>query len=193
MTAITTRIIAEPTEADHLAILNPLLAFNEAKTGDDRYRSLAISLSDETCQVAGGLWAKFYYDWLFVELLFVPEKLRGRGLGASLLRQAEEWTKKQSCNGIWRDTSASRQPASTRNKATSSSARSMTIRAGTGGCSSTSCCLPPRRSSRRSQGSIASLMNLGQVRPTTFLRLWSGKPEARSHDHFERDKSIRPL
>jgi GNAT superfamily N-acetyltransferase len=104
MTAITTRIIAEPTEADHLAILNPLLAFNETKTGDDRYRPLAIALSDETGQVAGGLWAKFYYDWLFVELLFVPEKLRGRGLGASLLLQAEEWARNHSRNGIWLDT-----------------------------------------------------------------------------------------
>lgn len=104
MTPITTRIIAEPTEADHGAILNPLLAFNQSKTGDDRYRPLAITLSDEAGQVVGGLWAKSYYDWLFVELLFVPETLRGRRLGSGLLRQAEDWARNEGCIGIWLDT-----------------------------------------------------------------------------------------
>ena len=38
----------------------------------------------------GGLWGRSAYEWLFVELLFIPEELRGQGLGTTLLRQAEE-------------------------------------------------------------------------------------------------------
>ncbi len=104
MTEITTRLIAEPTEADRLAILNPLLAFNLMKTGNDRYKPLVITLSDASGQVLGGLSAKSYYDWLFVDLLFVPEALRGHGHGSSLLRQAEDWAKNETCIGIWLDT-----------------------------------------------------------------------------------------
>ena len=38
----------------------------------------------------GGLWGRTVYDWLFVELLFVPDALRGRGVGSELMQRAED-------------------------------------------------------------------------------------------------------
>jgi len=94
----------DPDENDREAILNPLLAFNDSRAGQDDYKPLAILLRDDEGVTQGGLWAKCYYGWLFVELLFVPEVMRGQQLGARLLAQAEQWAKEQSCVGIWLDT-----------------------------------------------------------------------------------------
>ena len=39
--------------------------------------------------MVGGLSARTYWDWLEIDDLFVPETLRGQGLGSSLLQMAE--------------------------------------------------------------------------------------------------------
>jgi GNAT superfamily N-acetyltransferase len=46
------------------------------------------------------------YDWLFVELLFVPEADRGRSLGTALIGQAEALARKRGCVGLWLETFA---------------------------------------------------------------------------------------
>jgi len=41
---------------------------------------------------------------MFVELLFVPECLRGQGTGRQLMEQAEVVAREHGCVGIWLDT-----------------------------------------------------------------------------------------
>lgn len=48
-----------------------------------------VMLKDEAGQVVGGLSAHTYWDWLEIDDLFVPDNLRGRGIGTSLLQTAE--------------------------------------------------------------------------------------------------------
>ena len=57
-----------------------------------------------TGKAVGGLTARIAYSRMFVELLFVPDHLRGQGLGAKLLTQAEAIARDQACTGIWLDT-----------------------------------------------------------------------------------------
>jgi GNAT superfamily N-acetyltransferase len=52
----------------------------------------------------GGLYGRTGFRRLFVELLFVPEALRGQGLGGKLLQQAEAQAKARGCLGAWLDT-----------------------------------------------------------------------------------------
>jgi GNAT superfamily N-acetyltransferase len=54
--------------------------------------------------VLGGLWGRTSYEWLFIEILFLPEVLRNRRLGAELLRMAEDEAQKRGCIGSWLDT-----------------------------------------------------------------------------------------
>src|SRR5690606_29744338 len=68
------------------------------------YRALVVTLTDPEGKVIGGLWGRTAYSWLFVELLFVPEHLRGRGLGKTLLQQAEQEASKRGCRNAWLDT-----------------------------------------------------------------------------------------
>jgi GNAT superfamily N-acetyltransferase len=44
------------------------------------------------------------YDWLFIELLFVPESLRRRGVGTELMQRAETEAVARGCHSAWLDT-----------------------------------------------------------------------------------------
>ena len=86
------------------AIVGPLLAYNTEKTGRDDYRSLVFVIDSVDGQVAGGLWGRTAYGWLFVELLFVPEVLRDKGIGAELMSRAEREAMSRGCHSAWLDT-----------------------------------------------------------------------------------------
>lgn len=100
----TIRLSDTRDEAVRGAILAPLVAYNRAKTGRDDPRTLVVTLEDSAQQVIGGLWGRTAYDWLFVELLFVPESLRGRGIGRDLLVRAEREAIARGCHSVWLDT-----------------------------------------------------------------------------------------
>ncbi|MER9965026.1 GNAT family N-acetyltransferase [Mesorhizobium sp. M0045] len=59
----------------------------------------------------GGLWATRYYDWLFIELIFVPERYRNQKIGARLVRSAEQWAVDRGCVGVWLNTYEFQAPA----------------------------------------------------------------------------------
>jgi GNAT superfamily N-acetyltransferase len=99
----------DPSPADREAVLAPLRAYNIAQAGDPRIRPVAILIAAEdgtreSRSCGGGLWGRIGYDWLFVELLAVPEAARGQGLGRALMQQAEAIAREAGCAGIWLDT-----------------------------------------------------------------------------------------
>lgn len=82
-----------------------LTAFNTRMLGPPEARPLAVLLTrpgDAT--VVGGLWARTSFQWLFVELIFVPEEKRRGGLGGDLLARAEEEARRRGCRGAWLET-----------------------------------------------------------------------------------------
>ncbi|URX63616.1 GNAT family N-acetyltransferase [Luteibacter anthropi] len=99
-------IIEEPTPEDRAAIVAPLVAYNEAHGPAAVIRPVAILLRDDAGDAIGGLWGKTMFDWLYVELLAVPESLRGQGAGAALIRAAEDLAIARGCIGSWLDTFA---------------------------------------------------------------------------------------
>jgi GNAT superfamily N-acetyltransferase len=96
------------TPAPHLreAIVGPLIEFNNARASQpENYRSLVIILSNpDTGGILGGLWGATNFAHLHVDLLFVPEELRGTGLGRKMLLQAEREAITRGCRGAWLDT-----------------------------------------------------------------------------------------
>jgi GNAT superfamily N-acetyltransferase len=97
----------EPHADTREAILQGLIAHNTAGTGGlyPSPRTIALSVRDETSGKAlGGLTARISYSRMFIELLFVPEALRGSGIGRQLLEQAEHVAREAGCIGIWLDT-----------------------------------------------------------------------------------------
>lgn len=94
----------EPTQADRDAVLAPLRAYNRAQAGDAKTRPVVILVSADNGATEGGLWGRIGYDWLFVELLVVPEVARGTGLGRQLMDRAEAIARDAGCAGVWLDT-----------------------------------------------------------------------------------------
>ncbi len=92
-----------PSRASHEAILSGLLAFNESAAGPANYRSLAVLVKDEG-RVVGGLWGATGFGWLFVQLFYLPQELRGEGLGSEVLRRAEAEARQRGCRAVWLDT-----------------------------------------------------------------------------------------
>jgi len=93
-------------------IVKPLRAYNESKIGPIKVEPLAITLNDpDTGAVIGGLWGTSAVGLLYVDLLVVPEELRGQGLGRELLAKAEDMAHKRGCQGLWLYTATFQAPA----------------------------------------------------------------------------------
>jgi len=85
-------------------IAAPLIKYNESKGGPDHYRPLIVALKNAHGSVEGGVWAYTNFGWLFVQLLVVPETLRGSGFGRRLMAAAEEEGLRRGCRNAWLDT-----------------------------------------------------------------------------------------
>lgn len=93
-----------PDRADYKVILDGLAACEEAIAGPLGVTPLAILIKDAGGATLGGLWGRSLFRWLNVELLYVPEVLRGQGLGEAMMRRAEAVARARGCIGIWLDT-----------------------------------------------------------------------------------------
>lgn len=63
----------------------------------DAITPLNLIVKDEAGNVIGGLAASTYWEWLDIDIFFLPEVLRGRGLGTSLLQTAEAIALERGC------------------------------------------------------------------------------------------------
>ena len=91
-------------EEDRQPILDGLLEFNRTHAPPPKFHILGLLLQAEDGTTIGGLWGRSAYQWLFIEMLFVPESLRGQRLGTALMTQAEAQAQARGCTGVWLDT-----------------------------------------------------------------------------------------
>ncbi|MDW9404888.1 GNAT family N-acetyltransferase [Pseudomonas soli] len=95
----------QATSLHHDAILKPLREFNDGVIGSPGAATVAWTLRDPNLdEIVGGLYARLGGGWMFVELLVVPERMRGQGCGRELMARAEALARKKGCGGIWLDT-----------------------------------------------------------------------------------------
>ena len=84
-------IALEPNLAEHekRALLDGLVAFGDRFAPPRRYSPLAVALRDSSGALHGGLLGSTLWDWLQVDVLWVRDSLRRRGLGSQLLHLVE--------------------------------------------------------------------------------------------------------
>ena len=97
-------VLDAPTDEDRAAILAPLAAFNRRHTRSGATGPLAILLKDGEGATIGGLWGTLLFGWLRIELLFVPEAMRGASVGTAVMRRAEAVAAERGCIGACLDT-----------------------------------------------------------------------------------------
>jgi GNAT superfamily N-acetyltransferase len=83
-------------EKDREFVLQALVAYNKARTTGETYRELNV-LARDSGKIVGGLRAITLWNWLFVNILWVEESFRGKGLGKKMLLAAEQEAVKRGC------------------------------------------------------------------------------------------------
>lgn len=91
-------------EAARDAILAGIKSHNDTLLGPSDRKDIYIPITAEDGSVDGGLIGYTGRGWLYVELLSVPERLRGQGMAAKLLALAEEEARARGCVGAYIDT-----------------------------------------------------------------------------------------
>lgn len=86
------------------AIFHALDAASRDRIGPAKPRLLAIPIRDDAGVVTGGLWAISLFGWMHVEMLLVPEPLRGQGIGSAMMALAETEARRRGCMGMHVDT-----------------------------------------------------------------------------------------
>lgn len=99
-----------PTMDVFRAIFRALDADSRAVIGPAERKVLALPIHDDRGSVTGGLWASTMFRWLNLELLFVPERLRGCGMGSAMVATAEREAIKRGCIGAFVDTASFQAP-----------------------------------------------------------------------------------
>jgi GNAT superfamily N-acetyltransferase len=92
---------AEPDETTQIILMSGLAAYNEAQVGPDPVRQpenhVCIVARDGEGRVRGGLQGVAVGAWLAIDLVWVEEAFRGRGLGSRLLAEAEDEGRRRGC------------------------------------------------------------------------------------------------
>jgi GNAT superfamily N-acetyltransferase len=93
-----------PAQGTFEAIFKALEASSASIIGPARAQLLVIPIHDDAGMVAGGFWGTTLFQWLQVQLLIVPDALRGRGIGTILMLRAELEARRRGCCGAFVDT-----------------------------------------------------------------------------------------
>lgn len=92
-------ILTETTDDRLDSLINDgLNAFNDEVTGYSDRRPLSVVVRNPgTGEILGGAKGRTSLGLLFVELFWLPEALRGSGLGSRILRMMEEEGRRRGC------------------------------------------------------------------------------------------------
>lgn len=93
-----------PCENEIKYIREALTQFNHERAGEDGHTPLNIVEYDENGNTIGGILGGTYWGWMYVDVLWVHESHRHKGIGSKLLRKAEKEAVCRGCHHIHLDT-----------------------------------------------------------------------------------------
>jgi len=64
--------------------------YNQTQGVSSRIQLIGCSAIDQNGMLAGGIYGWFEWGWLFINLIWVDDTLRGQGIGARLISELEE-------------------------------------------------------------------------------------------------------
>ena len=78
--------------------------YNMQQAGDQEFQRLCFVLHAPDQVIVGGVIGEVYWDWLYLDLLWVKDELRGRGYGHRLLTIAEQEARQRGAKNAYLDT-----------------------------------------------------------------------------------------
>lgn len=87
-----------PDERLESVLEDGLAAYNAEKSGRRDWRPLAVAAHDpDSGELVGGLLGRTSLGLFFLDLLYLPERMRGGGTGGAMLRMAEVEAVRRGC------------------------------------------------------------------------------------------------
>ena len=100
MTPVIT-VTDAPSAAAAAVIENGLARYNKAQAGYADSRPLAVLVSDpDTRTVIGGLLGRTSLGLAFIDLVFLPDEVRGKDVGRRMMREAEDEARRRLCRSV---------------------------------------------------------------------------------------------
>ena len=78
--------------------------YNKQQAGDNRFQRLCFALKTTDEEIVGGVLGDVHFDWLYVDLLWVKDELRGEGYGYRLMELLEDEARKLGAKNAYLDT-----------------------------------------------------------------------------------------
>ncbi|MEA2739736.1 MAG: hypothetical protein QOH05_3043 [Acetobacteraceae bacterium] len=92
----------QPSDSDAHVIQTGLADYNAQKTGYRDWRPVAALLRDpNTGETLGGMIGRTSYGLLFIDLVYLPETLRGQDIGRKLLDMMEQEGARRGCQSAF--------------------------------------------------------------------------------------------
>ncbi|OGO65996.1 MAG: hypothetical protein A2030_04565 [Chloroflexi bacterium RBG_19FT_COMBO_50_10] len=78
--------------------------YNKQQAGDDKSQRLCYVLRAPDQEIVGGVIAAIYWDWLYIDLMWIRDELRGHGYGHRLLTLVEAEARRRGAKNVYLDT-----------------------------------------------------------------------------------------
>ncbi|TIL92726.1 MAG: GNAT family N-acetyltransferase [Mesorhizobium sp.] len=101
---MTLETTADPSPKELAFLGERLSAFNDSEVGPANRKVLAVFVRDERRAVVGGISGYTAWGWLYVQWLWVDERLRGQRMAGRMLDAAEQEAVARGCHGALIDT-----------------------------------------------------------------------------------------
>lgn len=96
--------LENPDDTAWTVIGHGLHLFNMQQGGEDHSKPVFFGVIDTDGKLVGGIIGETHWEWLYVNLMFLPEDLRGQGYGQRLLTLAEEESRARGAKHAYLDT-----------------------------------------------------------------------------------------
>ena len=93
-----------PSKNEIEYVREALTQFNREHVGDDGHTPLNIVEYNAKGEIIGGILGGTYWGWMYIDILWVNEHCRRRGLGSKLLSEAEKEAVRRGCHHVHLDT-----------------------------------------------------------------------------------------
>ncbi|MDI9219642.1 GNAT family N-acetyltransferase [Pantoea sp. EA-12] len=80
-----------------LPIESGLNQYNDEAVGFNENKPLAVVVRDEHGVVLGGMLGRTYLGLLFIDLVYLPPEIRGKGIGSQILKCVEDEGRERGC------------------------------------------------------------------------------------------------
>ena len=95
---------ANPSKSEIEYVRESLMRFNNDCVGNDGHTPLHFVEYDKDGNVIGGILGGTYWGWMYIDILWVQEDHRKKGIGTKLLSEAEKEAIRRGCHHVHLDT-----------------------------------------------------------------------------------------